>query len=63
MTDNPDKAAQDFIDSLADSFDNPHNKVYRFTPSIKAGRRYLAIKSDDGMIYHVQVDVERADNE
>lgn len=57
MTDNPDKAAQEFIDSLAETFDNPHNEVYHFTPSVKVGRRYLAVKGDDGYVYQIQVDV------
>ena len=53
-----DEAAQEFIDSLAEVFDNPHNKVHRFTPSIKIGRRYLAVEGADGYIYHITVDVQ-----
>lgn len=52
-----DQAAQEFIDSLAEVFDTPHNKVHRFTPSIKEGRRYLAVEGTDGFIYMIQVDV------
>lgn len=55
--DNPDKAAQEFIDSLAEVYDTPHNRLHRFTPSIKNGRRYLAVEGDDGYIYMIQVDV------
>jgi hypothetical protein len=55
--DNPDMAAQEFIDSLAAVYDNPHNNVTRFTPSIKLGRRYLHIEGEDGFCYMIQLDV------
>lgn len=57
MNDSSDKAAQDFIDSLAEVFDTPYNKVHRFTPSIKEGRRYLGVEGEDGYVYMIQVDV------
>ena len=57
MQDNPDKAAQEFIDSLAEVFDNKYNKVHRFTPSVKIGRRYLAVEGADGYIYNITVEV------
>lgn len=58
MPDSRDKAAQDFIDGLALIFESEsRNKVHRFTPSIKLGRRYLAIEAADGFTYGIQVDV------
>jgi hypothetical protein len=53
---NPDQAAEDFTTALADILDCDGNEVIRFTPSMKLGRRYLAIIRD-GIIYKIEVNV------
>lgn len=54
---NTDRAAQNLVDELADMFRaDDSNKVYEFTPSVKSGRRYLAVGSDN-LIYHICVEV------
>lgn len=56
--DGVDKSAEDFIGELADMFaDDSGNRVTRFTPSIKMGRRYLNVERG-GKRFRVIVDVE-----
>lgn len=57
MHDLRDKIAEQVANTVADSVDNPHD-VTRFTPSVKFGRRYLAIRGTDGTEYLVTIEVE-----
>lgn len=59
--DHSDKRADDLIVKLADMFEDGisnGNEVVRFTPSVKIGRRYLALKHR-GYSYSIQVDVAK----
>lgn len=58
--DTRDKVAHDFITGLADILDSPllnAGQVIRFTPSVKIGRRYLVVRTDDHEIM-LEVNVE-----
>ena len=56
-------AAHDFITGLAETFEsNDANRVMRFTPSVKIGRRYLVVISD-GVVYSLTVETDFASEE
>ena len=56
-----ENASQSFVDGLACLMDVPANKIYRYTPSVKIGRRFLAVHASDGFVYAITVEVSRKD--
>jgi hypothetical protein len=56
-----ENAAQSFIDGLACMLEVPGNKILRFTPSVKLGRRYLHVECSDGFDYAITVQVNRTE--
>ena len=53
-----DKAAHELEAQLADVFENRHNELVRYTPSVKLGRRYLTIMRGD-FVYSLTIEVSR----